>query len=142
MKLPTSVRRIALDVNIFIYHLRGHPKFGNIATSLLDECKRRKTVVSTLVFAEIFVSILEQKDVTLEKQYREFLEKFPNLSIVPANKNICFSAAQLRAAYRLKTPDAIHLATAIDSDCAVFITNDDNLKKVQEIKVLTLADLT
>lgn len=141
MNLHKNFRRIGLDANILIYHLRAHPSFGKPATRLLAECKQRQSVVSAIVFSEIFVSLFEQNDTVLIEKYRAFLNSFPRLDIVSANKQICLLAAQLRAAYRLKTPDAIHIATAIDSGCGVFITNDDNLKKVQEITVLTLRDL-
>lgn len=141
MNFPKKFRKIGLDANILIYHLRAHPSFGKPATRLLAECKKRQSIVSALIFSEIFVSLFEQKDTNLIEKYRTFLDSFPRLNIVPANKKICLLAAQLRAAYRLKTPDAIHIATAIDSGCDYFITNDDHLKKVKEIKILTLGDL-
>lgn len=39
-------------------------------------------------------------------------------------------AARLRAQYGLKTPDAIHLAVAMNSKCDEFWTNDVRLSKV------------
>ena len=141
MNLPRNFHRIGLDANILIYHFRAHPSFGKLATCLLSECKKRQSVVSALVFSEIFVSLFEQENTALVEKYQAFLDSFPKLKVVSADKQVCLTAAQLRAAYKLKTPDAIHLATAIDSGCDVFITNDSNLKKVQEITVLTLRDI-
>lgn len=141
MTFPKDFHRIGLDANILIYHLRAHPSFGKLATRIFAECKKRQSVVSAIVFSEVFVSLFEQNDVVLIEKYRSFLDSFPRLDIISANQQICLLAAQLRAAYRLKTPDAIHLATAIDSDCDCFITNDDRLKKVKEINILTLRDL-
>jgi predicted nucleic acid-binding protein len=141
MNLPKNFHRIGLDANILIYHFRAHPSFGKLATGLLDECKKRKSTISAIVFSEIFVSLFEREDTSLIKKYQSFLDSFPKLKIVSADKQICLTAAQLRAAYRLKTPDAIHISTAIHSGCDTFITNDANLKKVQEITVLTLRDI-
>jgi predicted nucleic acid-binding protein len=46
-------------------------------------------------------------------------------------------AAKLRAKYKgLKMPDAIQLATAKYISCKEFITNDKQLKNVEEMKVL------
>jgi predicted nucleic acid-binding protein len=46
--------------------------------------------------------------------------------------------ARLRAAYRLKTPDAIQLAIATESRCEAFLTNDTDLARVEELRVLVL----
>jgi predicted nucleic acid-binding protein len=50
-------------------------------------------------------------------------------------------AAQLRAQYNLKTPDAIHAATAMEVGCAQFITNDDGFRRVLSLPVVVLKDL-
>src|SRR3989338_2582930 len=141
MKSLSSTNKISLDSNIILYYLHQDKNFGKQSFDLLAAIKNKNKVISTLIYAESFVYIFEQNDESLEKKQLRALEKIPKLQIVAPTKKICLLAAQLRAAYRLKTPDAIHLATAIDSDCDIFITNDDNLKKVQEINVLTLADL-
>ena len=141
MKSLSSVGKISLDANIILYYLHQDKNFGKQSLRLLTAIKNRTKVISTLIYAESFVYIFEQADESLEKKQLKALEKIPKLKIVAPTKKICLLAAQLRAAYRLKTPDAIHLATAIDSGCDVFITNDDNLKKVQEITVFTLRDI-
>lgn len=56
------------------------------------------------------------------------------------DKNLVNSVVDLRVNYNLKTPDAIHLATAIEHKADVFITNDKQLKKVKEIAILYLGD--
>jgi predicted nucleic acid-binding protein len=47
-------------------------------------------------------------------------------------------ATELRAKYNFKTPDSIHLAAAITSNCDVFFTNDHRLDRCTEIKVEVL----
>lgn len=65
-----------------------------------------------------------------------------NFSFVPVNMEISLEAARLRAKYpALKTPDSIHLATGIKKKADYFITDDKNLKKISEIKVLTMREL-
>lgn len=41
-------------------------------------------------------------------------------------------ATDLRARYRIKTPDALHLAAAIRADCLGFWTSDQRLATVAE----------
>ena len=50
-------------------------------------------------------------------------------------------AAELRAKYGIRTPDAIQLSSVICKKGDVFITNDIKLKAVKEIKVMTIEDI-
>ena len=50
-------------------------------------------------------------------------------------------AAQLRATYGLRTPDALHLGSAITSGCQVFLTNDADFKRVTEVRVVLLSEV-
>jgi predicted nucleic acid-binding protein len=54
---------------------------------------------------------------------------------------IARKSAELRAKYGFRTPDAIQLATAFTEKAEVFITNDENLKRVDGIEVIVLQDL-
>jgi predicted nucleic acid-binding protein len=59
----------------------------------------------------------------------------------PVSLAIADSAARLRARYNLRTPDALHVATAINAGCQAFLTNDNTLKRVTELSILILDDL-
>jgi predicted nucleic acid-binding protein len=50
-------------------------------------------------------------------------------------------AAEIRARYGLRTPDAIMIATAIESGATLAVTNDDAWRKVEELEVLVLRNL-
>ena len=50
-------------------------------------------------------------------------------------------AADFRAKYNLKLPDALQIATAIVSNCEAFLTNDTKLKRVTELQVLVIEEL-
>ncbi|VVB86864.1 PIN domain protein [uncultured archaeon] len=63
------------------------------------------------------------------------------LEMVPLDESVSLKAAQLRAEYGLKTPDAIQLASVIHKNGDVFITNDRGMENVKEINVLTLKDM-
>jgi predicted nucleic acid-binding protein len=47
-------------------------------------------------------------------------------------------AARLRARYGLRTPDAIHLATAVAARAEAFVTTDRRLARVRELEVRVL----
>jgi predicted nucleic acid-binding protein len=50
-------------------------------------------------------------------------------------------AADLRARYGLKTPDALQIGCALESGCDAFLCNDLALKRVTELRVLALDEL-
>lgn len=61
---------------------------------------------------------------------------------VNIDTDIARRAAVLRVQYQLKTPDALHVATALETGCQAFLTNDLGLKRVSEVKMLVLDELT
>ena len=50
-------------------------------------------------------------------------------------------AAELRAKYRLRTPDALQVSTAISTGCQAILTNDKNWKRVTELQVIIVDEL-
>lgn len=54
------------------------------------------------------------------------------------DKDIATLAAKLRAKYKIKTPDAIFIATGIAEKAEIFITNDTRLKIVNEIGIIII----
>jgi predicted nucleic acid-binding protein len=61
--------------------------------------------------------------------------------LVPISQNLLKEAAQLRATTNLRTPDAIHLATALDTGSTVFITNDRRIRQISNLSVIVLQDV-
>ncbi|WP_416670565.1 type II toxin-antitoxin system VapC family toxin [Egbenema bharatensis] len=43
--------------------------------------------------------------------------------------------------HNLKLTDALQLATALEAGCQAFLTNDTQLKRVTELKVLVISEL-
>lgn len=91
-------------------------------------------VCSDLTRLECRVKPIRDKQAALlaafDSYFSEIISETVSLSSSVMNK-----ATEIRARYGFKTPDAIHLACAIESDCDIFLTNDDQLKKFDEIVV-------
>jgi predicted nucleic acid-binding protein len=49
-------------------------------------------------------------------------------------------ASRLRAKYSMRTPDALQIAVGVLYGATKFLTNDPDLKRVSEIKILVLDD--
>ena len=58
--------------------------------------------------------------------------------IFPLTRDVVDLATEIRAQYNFKTPDSIHLAAAIISNCDVFITNDQRLNRFTGITIETI----
>jgi predicted nucleic acid-binding protein len=63
------------------------------------------------------------------------------LSQVPLTASIAEKTIQLRRQYRLKTPDAIVVASAWDCE-AILVSNDRQLAQIGELQILTLKTKT
>ncbi|MCD6187917.1 MAG: PIN domain-containing protein [Desulfuromusa sp.] len=122
-----------LDTVTFIYFLEKHPDYYPVAKKLFRQIEDGEisAVCSALVFAELLVPAYRAGMVAPAKQVIHVLTNFPHLTIVPVTTKISIFAAELRATHGLRTPDAIHVATALQAHAGGFITNDKDLKKVE-----------
>jgi predicted nucleic acid-binding protein len=51
-------------------------------------------------------------------------------------------AADMRALYNLRTPDALQVAAALTVGCDAFLTNDRAIARLADLRVLVLSDFT
>ena len=134
----------ALDTVTLIYYLERHPVYYAAARILFEkiECGDISAVISSLVFAELLVPPYRAGKPQLAEKITHILSHYPNLTVIPLSSEIAAAAAQLRAKHQLRTPDAIHLATARHAGARGFITNDKELKKIagNDFEILLFAD--
>ncbi len=136
-------RLIALDTSVWIYHFEGSVAYGQAADSVLDAVAQARigAVVSELVLLELLVAPLKQGSQDAADEIELALLHFPHLQFAPVTRAVFTRAAEMRALYGLRTPDAIMLATAVESGATLAVTNDSAWRRVNEIKVLLLRDL-
>lgn len=134
-------RRIGLDTNVLIYYIEEHPFFIKKVELLIDKIEDGKAIgiTSYVTLLELLVKPIREGKIDLANQYKTILSN--KLEMVPLDEAVSLKAAELRAKYGFRTPDAIQLASVIHRKGDVFITNDTGLKKIKEIKVLTLDDI-
>ena len=135
---------IALDTNCFIYMLQADPW----ATLLKEELFRPlengefQAVTSTLTLLELLVKPKAQGLEEVCDQYITTLKSFPNLHLVDFTFDMAIYGAEIRGKYRLRTPDAIQVATALASGATIFFTNDLSLPDtIATLKIVFLKDL-
>jgi predicted nucleic acid-binding protein len=135
-------RTIALDTSIFIYFVERHPRYYGFCDAIFRsiEAKRIEAVTSTLTLIEILVQPYRLKKDELVFKFYSMFTTYPNLRWIQLNLSISDVAARLRAEYRLKTPDAIQIASALSVGATGLICNDKTFRKVSDIDCLVLDD--
>ncbi len=89
-----------------------------------------RAVISTVAVAELLVKPFESGDAERVELCERFLLSFGSSALAPVDYAVSREAARLRAAYSIRTPDAIFLATARLHEAA-FISNDRALERLR-----------
>ena len=124
---------VYLDTNPIIYLTEGNPDFKASIASLFAEFDRAgaRLITSELALTETLVVPLRTGDVELVAAYERLFDTF--IEALPISREVLITAARLRAETPgLKTPDAIHLATAILADADAFVSGDSGIKKLPD----------
>ena len=98
-------------------------------------------VASELLFTELLPRPMKDGRRDLVERYLELFRSTPRIHLVPVERRVILRSVHLRADFRLRSMDALHLATALVHDCETFVTNDQRLARVDRPRVLTLACL-
>jgi predicted nucleic acid-binding protein len=97
-------------------------------------------ISSELALLETLVKPLQTSDSILENTYRVLLTAARETRLVAMDRAVLEQAARLRATTGIKTPDAIHAATALREACELFVSNDPIYRRVPGLPVAILDD--
>ena len=133
---------VYFDANSVIYSVEKHPIYWPLLQPLWQAAKGKtiEIVSSELTLMETLVGPLKSGDTALANAYEQLFHQ-AQTRLLPITQAILRGAAQLRAATKLKTPDAIHAATALNAGCVLFVTNDVGFRSVSGLPVVILDDL-
>ena len=142
---PLTLRRTGLvyiDSSGLIYSVeRVEPYRGLLEPMWQETQDGNLTIVSSPVLViEALVKPLRDGNTEIEMQYRELFASNA-VRLLDASHQVFEDAALIRAETGLKTPDALHAATALRAACALFITNDAAFRRVQGLPAVVLDDL-
>jgi uncharacterized protein len=120
--------RVYLDSCIAIYLIEEHPDHLSNIEKLIATTPDGEFAISDLTVMECLVGPLRSKNQALDEKYRQWFE---SIIVFPITRSVFAEAAKLRAELpSLRTPDAIHLATAFHFNCDELWTNDERLNKI------------
>ena len=136
-------RSIGIDTSVVIYAVEAHPKYLSLVEQILRWTRGAKggLVTSTITMTEVLVKPYQDGDLALVQEFHALLVSYPHLDWVAPNLDIADRAAQIRADHKLRTPDAIHAATALAAGVTGFITNDPVFRRIKSLDILVLDDL-
>jgi predicted nucleic acid-binding protein len=135
--------RIALDTSIFIYQVEANPRYVVLTDPIFAWLERPShgAVTSTITMTELLVQPYRDSGEERVNQFYALLSTYPHLDWIAPDLEIAGIAARLRATHRLRTPDALQAATAIQAKATGLITNDPIFERVEGIETLVLENL-
>lgn len=134
---------VYVDAQVAIYSVEGHPTFSTLCDQIWRALAAGDITVSTseLTLLGCLILPLRDKDLALVSRSEAFFAQ-PAIWKAPVSLDVFRSAAGFRAEHqRLKTPDAIQIATATLGICNILVTNDRDSVGCTHIPTVVLADL-
>ena len=119
------------DAMLFIYLIEKNPEYAPRVKEILAELNARDDTLCTSIFTigEVLTGAYAKGAVELATEIKQLM-KSPDILILPFTAEIADHYARIRARYRVRPADAIHLATAADAKVDLFVTNDRALHKL------------
>ncbi len=136
-------KKIFIDTAPFIYFIEGNKSFSDKVEDFLSDCLIHEVpmITSVITYMEFCVLPERTKKTKIISNFKEVLSKL-SIPLLKVDLSIAEYASKLRAKYSfLKGLDALQLSIAIKNNCDTFLTNDKELSKIKEIKILILENL-
>jgi predicted nucleic acid-binding protein len=134
-----------VDANPFIYVIEGDDAIALPVKKLLSVLRKRPGIATTseLTLAEVLPKAPSPRH---QRQYLDLIIWSNIFDLRPVTRSVLLETARYRrfiAAGRHgkkrpmpKLPDACHIVTAIEANCRIFLSADDELRTPVQLKVL------
>lgn len=126
---------VLVDTAPWIYLLEDHPEFAPRYAGLFEAAEQGqlRLALTPITVAEVLTGPFKAGQTALAKRYETALGQY---LLAPMTVSVAALAAQLRVQYRLKLPDALQLASALEIGAAALVTHDRDFARVQGLSVL------
>jgi predicted nucleic acid-binding protein len=141
LNLPLNAL-VYVDTAVLIYSVEANPNYRELLRSLWLKLKASELEVisSELSLMEVLIVPLRNNDTALVNDYERLMLE-GDIQLIPVSQTILREAARLRATTNLRTPDAIHAATAINTGCTLFLSNDRGFRAIPNLSAVILQDV-
>ncbi len=136
-------KTVGVDTSPLIFYIEEHPVYGPLMDPFFEAVEQGeiRIVTSMVTLLEVLVHPIARGDEALAQKYNDILLTSPHIETATITAVTAQTAAELRAVYRLKTPDALQLATCVTRHAGVFLTNDRDFPDLAGVEILKLRDL-
>ncbi|MEO8358388.1 MAG: type II toxin-antitoxin system VapC family toxin [Vicinamibacteria bacterium] len=125
-----------LDTNVIVYNIAASPRFRDPVRRWLDWHATQPgalLVTSRLTVLEVLVGPIKKKDIERKRRTEAALSE---ILILDLDDLVVRRAAEIRATYPFRSPDALHLATAAEYEVDGYLTADRRLKSFRDVRVI------
>ena len=131
---------VALDTQIFIYFIEEDGRYLPLIKPIFEAIARGDfiAVTSGLTLMEVSVVPYRSGNTRLADRYESLLTHSRGLKFIEIDRRLLKAAAQLRATFKLKPPDAIQVAAALFGNCNSLLTNDRRIRSIPGLQILQL----
>ncbi len=140
-----GVSSLGFDTPPFIYFIERHPSYLPVLRDVFGriEAGAVRGYSSVITLTEVLTKPKQLRDSSIEVEYTELLTRSRNLTMLPIDEGIAARAAEIRARYGLRTPDAhaLQVSAALSAGCQALLTNDSRFRRLTELRALVLDDL-
>jgi predicted nucleic acid-binding protein len=141
LNLPLNAL-VYVDTAVLIYSVEANPNYRDFLRPLWLKLKASELEVisSELSLMEVLIVPLRNNDTALVNDYERLMLE-GDIQLIPISQTILKEAARLRATTNLRTPDAIHAATAMNTGCTLFLSNDRGFRAIPNLSAVILQDV-
>lgn len=137
-----GARLVHLDARIVAYHLLAEAQYADL-TGLLFRGLESGDVAgqtSAVTLYQLLVEPYRQGRMEAANRAADYLSAFRNLELVPVDPELATQAAQVRARLGGRVERALQIATALDREADVYLTEDSGLRRVAGMEIVSLED--
>lgn len=122
--------KIFFDTDVFVYLFEDYEPFSSIvdATWRKMVLRRDQLVTSAMTLGELLVKPTKLGQASVVQEYDRVIRS--RAQVVTFDASVAWRYASLRATHKLRNADAIQLACASHFGVDLFITNDQNLHRL------------
>lgn len=137
-----NAQKVFLDSAIIIYYVEQHPVYAPLLQEVFERVSEGSLVAvcSAVTLAECLIAPLRQNNRQAYQAFIGVILHARNTSFVSIDSSISQRAAELRVQYNLTLTDAFQVAAALQAGCDAFLTNDRELRRVNEVNIFVLDD--